>query len=127
MLGDLFLLGHRFQLREGKHLGIRHQATDLQRITDEVVSGEDVEGLGARQRAVGPEIRRDLRLAVLTVGIKRFDETFEPADEEAAGFLNQSRMPDRERRSQSPGDYDNRHRRQEYSEADTPIVVNAGE
>ena len=38
MLGNLLLLGHRFQFRQGKHLGIRNQAADSQRITGELVS-----------------------------------------------------------------------------------------
>src|SRR5215469_11284293 len=118
MLGNLLLLGHRLQFRQGKHFRILNQAADSQRITGEVVSCECAVFLRIWHCAVGPEMRRDILLGVLTVGIKPFDKTFEPADDEAAGFLNHSRMPDRERRGESPSDDDDGHRRDEYSEAD---------
>src|SRR5215831_17844934 len=71
-------------------------------------------------------MRRDIRLRVLAVGIKPFDEALEPADDKAAGFLNQPCMPDREGRCESPSDDDNGDRWDEYSEAGGPIVVHAG-
>src|SRR5215472_6679060 len=72
-------------------------------------------------------MRRDIRLGVLTVGIKPFDETFEPADDKATSFLNYPRMPDRERRGDGPGYDDNGHCRDEYGEAGDPIAVHSGE
>src|SRR5215831_16544969 len=106
---------------------MRNQATDAQRITGEILSSEGAVLLRVWHRAVGPEMRRNIRLGVLTVGIKPFDETLEPADDKAAGFLNPPRMPDRERRGDSPSNDDDGHRRDENSETRAPIIVYAGE
>src|SRR5262249_61645274 len=104
-----------------------NETADWEGITGEVGSCERVVVLRVWHCTVGPEMRRDIGLGVVTVGIKPFDETFEPPDDEAARFLNQPCMPDRERTCDSPGDDGNGHRRDESSEACAPIVVHAGE
>ena len=72
-------------------------------------------------------MRRDVGLGELVVWIPPFGEAFEPANQEAASFLNQPGMPDRDRRGCGPGDRDNRHCHTKYDETSVSVVVHTGE
>src|ERR1035437_5067121 len=95
---DLLLLRHGFQLSVGKYSGRFHQTTDPQTETLKTIRHQRIKLGRLRHGAVWPEIRRDVLLRQLTIRVPPFGQGVEWPHHELADLLNDTRMPDGERR-----------------------------
>src|SRR6185437_1466455 len=95
MFGDLLLFGHRLDLGIGELPRILDQAIDAQAVVYKPVLLERLELVGHRQRAVGPEMRRDVPFRILDRRTPRFGCPLEWADRDLSYILDQASMLDR--------------------------------